>query len=82
MLSFDIERMGRMYVQLKLVLDSLSATFWSRSPDILQTVEDEVKDLKKNLTDLGVKVTQVNCIEGKPPSTEVRLDRYLVDIET
>lgn len=81
-LGFDFEELGEFFATLRIVDNSISATFWSERPSTLQRINSELQHLNKSLHKLGLNVEELECRHGKPVLQETRLDQQLVDIKT
>ncbi len=81
-LRFDIEPLGPMYAQVRLVEQSVSARFWAEQPHTLRAVRAELDTLKNRLGRLGLKVEEMDCVQGAPPVRRTQLFRQLVDVKT
>lgn len=82
MLAFDLHKLGKMNVQLKVIGMSVSATVWSQLENTHQVVQREIDSLKSNLEKVGVNVQQVDCQLGLPPKQNMPIYKQLVDIRT
>jgi hypothetical protein len=82
MLSFELDGMGTLYVQLVLIADCVSATIWADNPQTLKRVEAETKTLREGLNEIGVNVKQLECQLGTPPNRSTRLEHQLIDLHT
>lgn len=81
-LGFDFDELGEFFATLRIIDNSVSATFWSEQPDTLQRISNELQRLNKSLNKLGLNVNELECRRGKPIFQETRLDQQLVDIKT
>lgn len=82
MLAFDLHKLGKMNVQLKVIDMSVSATVWSQLENTHREVQREIDGLKSNLEKVGVNVKQVDCQLGLPPKQNMPIYKQLVDIRT
>lgn len=82
MLAFDLHKLGKLNVQLKVMQQSVSATVWSQLEHTHREVKKHISGLKANLEKVGVEVTQVDCQLGLPPKQNVPVHTQLVDVRT
>lgn len=82
MLAFDLHKLGKMNVQLKVIDMSVSATVWSQLENTHLEVKREINGLKLNLEKVGVNVKQVDCQLGLPPKQNIPIYKQLVDVRT
>lgn len=82
MLAFDLHKLGKMNVQLKVIDMSVSATVWSQLENTHLEVKREINGLKLNLEKIGVNVKQVDCQLGLPPKQNIPIYKQLVDVRT
>lgn len=81
-LGFDFDGLGEFFATLRIIDNSVSATFWSERPETLQQINKELQHLGKSLRKVGLNVEELECRRGKPSIQETRLDQQLVDIKT
>lgn len=81
-LRFDIDPLGPMYAQVRLVEHSVSARFWAEQPHTLRAVRAELDTLKGRLGKLGLTVEEMDCVQGAPPVRRTQLFQQLVDVKT
>lgn len=85
LLSFDLEHLGPIYVQVKFLehvaaaTPSISSVLWADKAETLNLMQNEAEQFRKSLENLGLKVTELRCEQGQPNQTRTRLDRHLVD---
>jgi len=80
-LSFDLERLGPMYIQVNLTPPNASSTIWADNEHTLSLIQKESVHFKSRLQDLGLSVENIFCHKGPPAQKQTKLDRNLVDIE-
>ena len=81
-LSFDLDFLGEMHAQVKLVEDQVSARFWAEKTETLEKIKQNYSYLTNSLADAGIKVKALECCAGPPPAINAALDYTLVDIQT
>ncbi len=67
---------------LKRQQSDLSVTFWSQTPALNQTIETRLSQLKQQLVDVGLNITQLSCHAGAPPIKPSTLQQSIIDIKT
>ncbi|PIE42648.1 MAG: hypothetical protein CSA49_00095 [Gammaproteobacteria bacterium] len=81
-MGFDLEGLGAMYCQITLVGVSASVTFWAEEKATVNRSQQHLDELRGNLTNLGVTIKDMQCIEGSPPTDQSGIKQTLIDIET
>lgn len=85
LLSFDLDELGPIYVQVKFLehvaatTPTISSVLWADKAETLSLLQNEAAQFRKSLESLGLQVTEVRCEKGQPNQTGTRLDRHLVD---
>ncbi|WP_049629992.1 flagellar hook-length control protein FliK [Cellvibrio sp. pealriver] len=82
MLGFNLPVIGQFYAQLTLLGDQLSARFWAENENTLVAAKNKMDELKTQLEQEGIHVTQMQCIPGLPPKPKLNLSYSLVDVKT
>ncbi len=82
MLSFQLPDSGAFYAQLRIVNDSVAANLWAEHPQTLERAKQQLRQLREQLQQQGVEVSQLQCFRGQPPSKDIQLGYSLVDITT
>lgn len=82
MLNFNLPVVGKFYAQLGLLGDNLSATFWAEHEHTLAEAKHKIDGLTQQLEQQGIKVTQMQCMPGLPPTPKMLLSYALVDVKT
>lgn len=81
-MGFDLEGLGPMYCQISLIGVSASVTFWAEHKQTVEHSKQHIKSLRENLSNLGVTVKDIHCLEGSPPTDQSGIKQTLIDIET
>jgi hypothetical protein len=85
LLSFDMENLGPIYVQVKLQQadtasgHAISSILWADKPDTVKLLQAQSAYFKNSLENLGLNVTELRCQQGQPTQSQTKLDRHLVD---
>lgn len=82
MLAFDLHKLGKMSVQLKIVSQSVEATVWSQLQQTHQQVQAQIDSLQNGLEKIGIKVERVACYHGMPAKNAPNIHQQLVDLHT
>ncbi|MCG8670947.1 MAG: flagellar hook-length control protein FliK [Pseudomonadales bacterium] len=81
-MGFDLEGLGPMYCQITLIGISASVTFWAEEKATVSHSKQQLDDLREKLSNLGVNVKEIQCLEGSPPTDQSGIKQTLIDIET
>lgn len=81
-LSFDLPEAGQFHAQLQVVDETVSARFWAEREETLTRVKSRLDSLRQQLESEGIKVTQLQCMPGKPASQRMSINYSLVDVTT
>lgn len=82
MLNFDLPDVGRVYAQLILAGENLSANFWADRTSTLEKARARLQILQTQLEQQGLKINQLLCLPGTPAQPKISLGYSLVDIKT
>ncbi|MCG8316207.1 MAG: flagellar hook-length control protein FliK [Pseudomonadales bacterium] len=81
-MGFDLAGLGAMYCQVTLVGVNADVTFWAEQSQTVAESQNHLKELRQNLSNLGVTVKEMQCIQGSPPTDQSGIKQTLIDIET
>ena len=79
LLSFDLDQLGPIYIQVKLHENKASSILWANQPNTLKLLQAEAAHFKASLESIGLDVSDLRCEQGQPTQTQTKLDRHLVD---
>ncbi len=79
LLSFDLDELGPIYVQVKLQDKTINSVLWADRSETLTLLKQETPRFKSSLESIGLQVNELHCMQGQPPNTATKLDRHLVD---
>ena len=65
-LAFDLEPLGNMQVEAKLVRGTLSSQFWAEQKETAALITYELEHFKERLLEAGLLVGELQCTLGKP----------------
>jgi hypothetical protein len=79
LLSFDLDLLGPIHIQITLSKQSICSVLWADKDSTLQLLEKESLHFKNQLESIGLKVDELHCKKGQPNQIQTKLDRHLVD---
>lgn len=79
-LKFDLEAMGVLHAQLRLKGRRLATTLWLANPRAFAFAQEDLSTLSEALRTEGVEISQLDCLAGEPPRTQVKTS--LLEIST
>jgi hypothetical protein len=85
LLGFELDELGDLFIELKLIGEKASSTIWANHPAAYNAAKEELQFLRDALTAVGVEVTSIDCHEGEPPKKYQNwndLDDSIVDLHT
>ena len=80
-LSFDLEELGAMYIQVSLLPPSISSIIWAEKDSTYQLAQSEIPQLKEKLSSIGLEPGDIICQKGLPPQRATKLTQSLVDVQ-
>lgn len=80
MLHFDLHDKGKFSAELAINDQLLAATLWAEKTETLNSVKEEVSALKKQLENIGVNVSEIQCLQGKPRT--IKQQHTFIDLRT
>mgnify|MGYP000500496149 CR=1 FL=1 len=80
-LSFDLEHLGPIFIQVSLIPPSISSTIWAEKSDTFTLASKEMKRLTTKLEELGLEVGKISCKHGQPKQQKTTLEKNMVDIQ-
>lgn len=78
-LSFDLEGLGKLYVQANLSPPNISTRIWSEQKETLALIQKEQQQFRERLSQLGLEVEELQCYPGRPKTDETQIEQGLVD---
>ncbi len=82
LLSFELPSLGEFHAHLKVIHDSVSARLWAERAETLKAAKARLNELQQQLQNQGIKVTKLECFQGKPPGRQNPIGYSLIDITT
>lgn len=78
-LAMDLDEAGPLHFDVSLRRDQVSAQVWAEKQSTLRQVREELPQLRKGLSDIGLEVVDLECRRGTPRGASTRLEHRLVD---
>lgn len=81
-LSFEIEPLGPLHVQVNLQEDNLSSRLWAEQENTAKLVKKELHVLRNKLLAAGLNIKELDCEQGMPPAAPKALieQRWIDDL--
>lgn len=80
-LTFDLEDLGPIFIQVNLTPPTISSTIWAENQTTLKLINQEAHNLRESFSELGLTVEDITCRQGQPNMKKTRLDQQIVDIK-
>lgn len=80
-LTFDLEELGPIFIQVNLTPPTISSTIWAEKQATLRLINQETHNLSASFAELGLTVEEITCRQGQPNMKKTRLDQQIVDIK-
>lgn len=81
-LEMTIEDQGQLAVEVSVVDQQVDAQFWSDNTRLREGTELGLRQLRQQLEDRGLTVTDLRCSSAPIPQKNVQLDYSLIDVKT
>lgn len=78
-LAMDLDTAGPLHFDASLRHDQVSAQVWAEKQATLRQVREDLPQLRKGLSDIGLDVVDLECRRGTPRGASTRLEHRLVD---
>ncbi len=78
-LSFDLEKLGLISIQIYLHDNKIGATVWAKKQGTYQLFNTHLYILQKQMEDSGITVSNIRCNKGEIPQTETNKPINLLD---
>ena len=78
-LAMDLDEAGPLHFDVSLRQDQVSAQVWAEKQSTLRQVREDLPQLRKGLSDIGLDVVDLECRRGTPRGANTRLEHRLVD---
>ncbi len=81
-MELTIEDQGQLAVEVSVVDKHVDAQFWSSHADLREDARRGMQQLRQQLENQGLTVTDLRCSPAPIPQKNVRLDYSLIDVKT
>lgn len=78
-LAMDLDEAGPLHFDVSLRQNQVSAQVWAEKQSTLRQVREDLPQLRKGLSDIGLEVVDLECRRGTPRGASTRLEHRLVD---
>ena len=78
-LAMNLDEAGPMHFDVSLGFGKVSAQVWAERQSTLCEAREQLPELRKSLTDMGLEVTELECRRGTPRGATTHLEHRLVD---
>lgn len=79
-LSFELEPLGPLHVQVNLNKDELSSKLWAEYAHTAKLVNKELAVLRDKLLAAGLNIKELECLQGMPPKApEAAIEQRWID---
>lgn len=81
-LHFDLPHMGPMGIEIAMMDNECSTTFWSESSSVLSQISHHIQPLRQRLNEQGIIVNDIQSRHGLLEKRKHNIQQRLVDIST
>lgn len=81
-LHLELEKIGKLGIELKLINQELSTVFWSTESSTLQQLQNETRPLRVRLQEKGFIVNDLIVQRGELTKKTINFQQHLVDVNT
>ena len=81
-LHLELEKIGKLGIELKLINQELSTVFWSTESETLQQLQHETRPLRTRLQEKGFIVNDLLIQRGELAKKAINFQQHLVDVNT
>lgn len=78
-LAMNLDDAGPLHFDVALGQGQVSAQVWAEKQNTLKQAQEELPELRRSLTDLGLEVVDLECRRGIPRGATTQLEHRLVD---
>ncbi|MEO0442250.1 MAG: flagellar hook-length control protein FliK [Pseudomonadota bacterium] len=82
LMSFDLPNDETLHIQLSLIEQSVTSILWAESPHLCEKATHELSVLRDAFVAKGLKVDDIQCLQGQPPQKILQPDYRLIDVKT
>lgn len=81
-LHFELPVLGKMSIEIAMLDNECSTTFWSESKTALSQISQHIQPLRERLTEQGILVNDIQSRYGTLAKRKINIEQRLVDITT
>ena len=81
-LELELGTEGTLAVELSVAEKQLDAVFFAEKDALREKAAAQLQNLRNQLMDQGVQVTDIRCSDRKPPEQKMNLDYAIIDVRT
>ena len=74
-LAFDLPGLGPVQSRISMARENVSVLFWAEVSDTVNFFQQHLQELQNNLTQAGLSVNKIHCMQGKAPEPDQDPDR-------
>ena len=74
-LAFDLPGLGPVQSRISMARDNVSVLFWAEVSETVNFFQQHLQELQNNLTQAGLSVNKIHCMQGKAPEPDQDPDR-------
>lgn len=81
-LHFDLPTLGKLGIEICLMDNECSTTFWSESASSLHQLSQHIQPLRQRLTEQGIMVSDIQSRHGTLEKRKHNIQQRLIDVKT
>jgi Flagellar hook-length control protein FliK. len=81
-LELELDHMGALAAEIAVQDKNVEATLWAEDDDLRERANAQLTQLRQDLEQQGMVVTDLRCSDNPPPDQKIRLDYALIDVKT
>ncbi len=81
-LELELDHMGALAAEISVQDKNVEATLWAEDDSLRERANAQLLQLRQDLEQQGMVVTDLRCSDNPPPAQKIRLDYALIDVKT
>lgn len=81
-LELELDHMGALAAEISVQDKNVEATLWAEDDNLRERANAQLLQLRQDLEQQGMVVTDLRCSDNPPPAQKIRLDYALIDVKT
>lgn len=81
-LELELDQMGALAAEISVQDKNVEATLWAEDDNLRERANAQLMQLRQDLEQQGMVVTDLRCSDNPPPDQKIRLDYALIDVKT